>query len=495
MKRPRGAKTRQSPTRETSRSRATVEKTRQSRSRGTNHPRASKERNVKADPRDPVSFSVVVAPATGVTLAQMRRRINLRTAGQFDPNPEMRLKVVSQLKALGFEVFHGAGPVVTARGTVRLFTQVFGGQFVKRIRERPIPGSRRLRTDSSILLKKKSERPTARTIPDVLHVWVGRKPTPATPSLPPSRPGLNLHLPGEIAQVMRASATHRRSVAGDPATGAGVTVAVLDTGVAHHPYYEDHDYRITRLAASDEASDPAEDDDDHGTSMLAGLLACAPDVHVIALKYGDNPVVALDDALANGAQVIALPWGYDLSGITPDPPSADDLLPLQERILSIVASGVPVVAAAGNLGHHNFPAMMPEVIAVGGVAVDVDDALMAWSGASSFSSTLYGKRRVPDVCGIASQVMVPLPPDYYPDAWDALAGATSFATCQVAGIVALLVQKDPTLTPEEIRDRLTDTAMDVTAGTTATSHVAKKGRDLATGFGLVNALEAWNSVP
>jgi hypothetical protein len=456
------------------------------------------QRIVKADPEDLVSFSLVVAPASGATLADLRRKLSIRTLTRYQPDPETRRRVETRLAALGFEVFAGSGFTITARGPVRLFTKVFGGQFVKRLQtRRPAAGSGRVRTQATILLKAKSELPSARAIPGVLLVSVAGRPKPAAPSLPPQRDGLHLYLPGHVAQVTRASATHRRVVAsGDRATGGGVKVAVIDSGFADHPYFGEHDYRITRMSASDEPSDPSEDDDDHGTFMLAGLLACAPEVHVLAIKYGANPINALQEAFDAGAQVISLSWGYD-TGTNTEPMSAvgEDLLPLLERILHIVQGGVTVVAAAGNDGDVNFPASIPEVVAVGGVAVDEDDAVAAWAGASSFASAIFAKRRVPDLCGIASAVMVPLPPEVYPDGWEAIAGATSLATVQVAGIAALLLQKSPALTPEEIREHLTTTATDVKSGTTASLHKAKKGRDLATGFGLVNALDAWNSVP
>ena len=455
--------------------------------------RKTVERIVKAKPSDLVSFSVVCAPASGATLDEMRRRLSVRTAREYLPHPETRRKVIRDLKAQGFEVFDSPGPVVTARGPVRLFTRTFGGQFVKRVRTRSVPGAARLRRVTSIELRKGSELATSRRIPDALLIAVARKPKLAIPSLPPLSNVLALHLPGDVAQLTRASATHRRTANGTLATGSGVTVAVIDSGFADHPYYREHDYRITRMAASDVTSDPSEDEEDHGTWMLAGVLACAPDAHVLAIKY-DNPITALNDALAKGAQIVSLSWGVPLDEGLTQLPESDDVIPLHQTLVTMVATGITVVAAAGNGGDLLFPAMMPDVIAVGGVAVGPNDSLSAWSGGSSFESLIFTDRRVPDLCGIASKTLVPLPPDVYPSGWETLQGATSFATSQVAGVAALLLQKSPTLTPEEIRQRLTATATDVKSGHTFTGDRARRGRDLATGAGLVNALAAWNSV-
>jgi subtilisin family serine protease len=152
---------------------------------------------------------------------------------------------------------------------------------------------------------------------------------------------------------------------------------------------------------------------------------------------------------------------------------------------------VTVIAAAGN-GQTSFPAMMPEVIAVGGAATSVKDTLTAWNGASSFSSAIFTKRDVPDFCAFASDMWVPVPGPKQPE-WESSHG-TSFAAPQVCGIAALLLQKTPALGPNDIRVALTTTAIDITAGTTLSGDVAGKGPDRATGAGLVSAQKAWQFV-
>ena len=456
---------------------------------------ATKVRFARAKPDDVVAFSVVCEPSSGATLEELQHRLSLRTIKEFTPEPEVRRRVASRLWSLGFDVFDGVGPVVSAEGSVRLFTQVFDVKVIKRITKRPVPGSRRLLTETSIEVPDGVIIHAPEAVPDALLVTLAQRPVLAGPSLPPDEPGRNLHLPGDIAQLMQASAVHRQTLAsGDRATGGGITVAVVDTGFPKHPYFADHHYRITRIAAQD-ATSPTVDAGNHGAPMLAGLFACAPDIHAIGVKQGNNPLNALEAILLrDDVNVVSLSWGFDHAGRNTLISSPFSMVPIAMTILTMIERGITVVAAAGNSGEHNFPAMMPDVIAVGGVVIDEDDSLLAYDGGSSFESLIYEGRTVPDVCGIASNVFLPIrQPGDEPD-WLLIDGATSLATAQVAGVAALLLQKKPSLTPQEVRHHLMDTATDVKVGKTATKHKAQSGHDLATGAGLVHAFDALESV-
>ena len=155
-----------------------------------------------------------------------------------------------------------------------------------------------------------------------------------------------------------------------------------------------------------------------------------------------------------------------------------------------------MVFSAGNRGEIQFPAMMPEVITVVGVSVHHDETIRAWNGGSSFTSRIFAKRSVPDLCGLASKMALPSSPDADPSgpSWEVMEGCTSAAAPQIAGVIALLLQKDPTLSPKQIKTILCKTATDVMAGRTATHQRAVLGKDRATGAGLVNALKAWERI-
>lgn len=436
---------------------------------------------------DLVSFSIVARPQSGAPIDEIQKRLALDTLGQYRAPDALLAQIRDQLETRGFEVFRLPSPVVSARGTVALFQSVFGGDLVKRIRE--IRTERGTRVVSAIVLRPGAALPSPQSIEGALLVAIVAPPLYVAPAIPPEAKGFSLHLPGDIAQLTGASATHRQTTPlGQRATGAGVGVAVIDSGFAVHPYYTQHEYRIVRNAAPDTTS-PEVDDEPHGTAVLAALLACAPDVDAYGIKVGDNVVLAFDLAMTLPAlKIVSVSWVYDLVTEVDVP---FDLIPLWMRILDTISAGVVVIAAGGN-GQTAFPAMIPEVIAVGGVAVDTSDNLTAWSGASSFASAIFKGRNVPDLCGLASDMWLPVPVKSG-DAWIPDTG-TSFAAPQISGIAALLLQKTPGLTPDKVLTAITDSARDITKGTTAFGDKAGKGRDLATGAGLVSARSAWDSV-
>jgi subtilisin family serine protease len=85
------------------------------------------------------------------------------------------------------------------------------------------------------------------------------------------------------------------------------------------------------------------------------------------------------------------------------------------------------------------------------------------------------------------------------DGWACISG-TSAAAPQLAGVCALLKQKNPGLKPDEVKQVLRRTARDVLTGTAnaasneGTALAAGPGTDGATGDGLVDAFAAWRQV-
>jgi len=226
--------------------------------------------------------------------------------------------------------------------------------------------------------------------------------------------------------------------------------------------------------------------------------------------------------------VISVSLGYDLAESNPLTGQRvsdrhltrlpNNLVALEAEIQAAVAAGIVVVFSAGN-GHVSFPGMMPDVISAGGVFVDKSGALRASDYASAFQSRIYSGRSVPDFCGLvgllphADYIMLPIPPGCaidkenavhdgtgVGDGWAVFSG-TSAAAPQLAGVCALLLEKNPGLTPTDIKSVLRRTSRDVNVGHANPASnggdpplEAGAGDDGATGAGLVDAMAAWRQV-
>ena len=333
---------------------------------------------------------------------------------------------------------------------------------------------------------------------------------------PPQVNYWHLRLPGDVSLALNADKAHRKSV-----TGKGVRVTLHDSGFYQHPYYQGRGYRYRGLIIPPNSINyPKRDRIGHGTGIAANLFAISPDCELsMAVKFVD-PVLEFNHAanMDPKPDVISCSWGYEVSGAI--------LEPYQQTLAAAVADAVSrniiVVFAAGN-GHHAFPGQHPDVISVGGAYITQQNTLEASSYASSFESLVYTGRKVPDVCGLVGEaprgvyLMLPAPPnsledeefsdnpwvmnDAYPeidntatdDGW-IVASGTSSAAPQIAGICALMREKDPDITPQAAKQQLMNSAVDVKTGNSSEgtgSETASEGIDLATGAGLA---DAWNAV-
>jgi subtilisin family serine protease len=124
------------------------------------------------------------------------------------------------------------------------------------------------------------------------------------------------------------------------------------------------------------------------------------------------------------------------------------------------------VAAAGNAGAKSpplFPGAYPHVIAV--TATDIDDKLFAGANRGKYLS----------VSAPGVDILVPAPENAYQ-----LTTGTSVAAAEVSGIVALLLERNPKLTPADVRRILQASARRLGAGE----------RDDNFGAGLIDPLKA-----
>jgi thermitase len=130
-------------------------------------------------------------------------------------------------------------------------------------------------------------------------------------------------------------------------------------------------------------------------------------------------------------------------------------------------AGSLLVAAAGNDGNAtlNYPAAYPEVVSV--AATDRNDARASFSNANA------------DVEVAAPGVDIVSTWSTSDTAYNTISG-TSMATPHAAGVAALIAQRFPAATGQQLRDRLA----------AATDDLGAAGRDAQFGIGRVDALQA-----
>jgi subtilisin family serine protease len=445
--------------------------------------------------------------------------VTLDNLASFRPHPDRAVRAAKVLEGLGFKVRHIGTFSVSGEGPRGLWEQTFGTK-VKR-------ESRKLSEAHPELGDVKYWTHIENTpfaVPPALTGLVDRAYPQRPPiffaesPIPPRVGYHHLRVPSDVAAVVRAAQVHKYRV-----TGAGVLVAMPDTGFYKHSFYKWHGYNYTATLAPD-AIRVDRDEVGHGTAEAANIFACAPDIDFVGVKMGWNATLAFKTASDLHPAVMTNSWGYDLRD--PDTGGPADTLPnflrpLEAAVIEAVRErGITVCFSGGN-GQYGFPGQMPEVIAVGGVfAHDVVDdvtddfTIQASDYASSFDSLIYPGRHVPDLCGLVGMqpagiyIMLPVEPGddidqglgggTFPggdetapdDGWAVISG-TSAASPQVAGVCALLKQTQPGLSPDLVKAILRASAREVVLGNSFHGEPAGEGHDGATGAGLVDALAAY----
>ena len=449
-------------------------------------------------PNDLVLFTVLCRPASGVGLDEFRERLAASETRALLPTAKTLDTVAARVRALGFEVVDQLvfpkgvpGLAVFARGRVALFESVFRTRLARMTRESTgYEKSDRELSSTGIAVAEGAPDPSPEPLGhEAILVSVAEPPVLAETVVTTVGTGVGTDVClslSDVAHETHADEVHQHQLfLRGKANGYGVRVAVVDTGFAIHPFFDA--YHVTRIAGPYASGGGL--GDEHGTQVLANLLACAPGVDAWAVKYFNVDTAFQTAMLIPKVRVISLSWVYPI-GSNPTPSS---VLPLEYLVqIAVAYMGIAVVVASGYRTGETTPARLHEVIAVGGAKFESPPPPSAWGNSTAFTSTIYGTRKVPDLCGIASQINMPVPEP--PAGWNCQWGSTSCATPQVAGIAALLIQKSPKLSPSTVRDKLMSFATDIVAGHAFSGDPAGSGKDAATGGGFVNAIASWKHV-
>jgi serine protease AprX len=270
-----------------------------------------------------------------------------------------------------------------------------------------------------------------------------------------------------------------------PDSGAGVGVALLDTGVADLPELEGRVVRGPDLSGDGDGIDRH----GHGTFM-AGLIAAdgrvrdaveprfgvAPGAHIVSVKLAGRDgrttmsrvLEGIGWAITNqdehGIRVLNLSLGVPMDRA----PQAD---PLALAVDAAWASGLTVVTASGNEpGRVTSPGRSNWVLTVGasdtaGTVDTADDTVASWSGSGKVTGTDRPDVLAPGVSTISLRVPGSAIDDDHPEArvgdHHFRGSGTSMSTALVAGAAAVLTEWRPFATPDDVKGAIASTTRPV----------------------------------
>jgi serine protease AprX len=333
-------------------------------------------------------------------------------------------------------------------------------------------------------------------------------PTPSASPAPTPTPSPEVAPQGQPAQGQSASVYPTVVNARQQGTtGRGVTVAILDSGVAPDPDLSGRILASVNFADERVMRDPG----GHGThvaGIVAGngarsdgeIVGIAPEANIIDVRVLDSRGAGRISSVVRGIEWVVTHssvYNIRVMNLSLGAPVTVSYRtdPLSAAVEIAWQRGIVVVAASGNSGPQRdtvvSPGIDPYVITVGatddlGTETRGDDVLAffsAWGTAESNAKPdlVAPGRRIVSLRAVGSM----LDTLFSDRVVTAANGATyirmtgtSMSTPIVSGAVALLLQRRPDLTPDQVKALLVSTAQPYGGESGATSDPAADGRGL-----------------
>ncbi|MFH1592722.1 MAG: S8 family serine peptidase [Candidatus Woesearchaeota archaeon] len=301
--------------------------------------------------------------------------------------------------------------------------------------------------------------------PNIEKIWLDRK--------------TNVFLDTSVEQI------HATELWTEGFEGSDIKIAILDTGID-----KTHEMLSDKVILERDFTDESDPNDYHGHGThIAGIVAgdgryrgVAPGALILNGKVLDDTgrgrlswlIDGIDWALDpdrdpstdDGADIISLSLGATYNEEPEEILNAPEVLKVEEAI----SRGAVVVIASGNCadGCGGFrgvttPGISRNAITVG--AVDDNNEWLDFSSGDTISDFIK-----PDLVAPGEDICSSIPGSY------ACLTGTSMSTPHVAGAVALLLDKGPSLNPHAIKNILEEGALDL----------GSEGKDIEYGSGVID---------
>lgn len=370
--------------------------------------------------------------------------------------------------------------------------------------------------------RKKSGRRSSK-LPKSLKAWKLSKAPPKNVRYKKDDEARDTFYPTSIG----ADALHLRGL-----DGTGVTVAVVDTGIwdetdwlSKNLYNQDRNILLYDAIDDNviQGKDKWKDDSGHGTHVTSILLSgrrtkddegnftgsfngVAPGVDIVAVKAFDKNGVGTYRNVIRGIDFVVRNkdvYNIRVLNLSFSAPARSHYWedPLNQAVMRAWQAGIVVVVSAGNEGPDpmtiGVPGNVPYVITVGAMTdnytpSDPSDDFLATFSAAGPTAEGFVK---PDLLAPGGHMLGLMEkksrlakehPVFHRDEYFFVMSGTSQAAAVVSGAAAILIQGDPTLTPDQVKSRLMRTARPAVRpdGTLAYSVFQQ-------GAGLVNVYDAY----